>query len=1401
MSGINRGYCPYCAELPFAPDPPQFHGHLTSHIRAKHPNKLAEWDVRLGKSRVIKNTTPSSRQAPPSTSMFCSPVARGSGTPTSPDSFPVADNNDHCGTPPVRYGPTVAPDPTIGPLHSQAKETHTPTINSRYATRSSRISQELQGRTTVEQLILGANLAERSSPHKGLAIPSPARPNKAPAPNELRIGKESIEFAHPDYPNNDVLIDFREIEKGDDSHLVDDYRLMEDDDETDLCLYQYNCPESHHIVEEYGFNAFSRDEEGAQPPAQIITDDDSIIHLDKRLEPPLHYPATHDIYRRNCFTREDRIMLQLCKVLDKHGVPLYVLDDIIKVLKHEIDENVKFHELKFVQRRAFVKKMLRMFPVPEPDFIPVSLEGPAQRDIQYNRRPREIAWVVSYQFQEIIQELLLDPFIFGNISNLEGSMNTTATDPAMMFDPFTSELKAGVVDDVHTGRWYKRTVEMVKKRYPGAGVLVAPILLYTDKTGTDIMQRNPLEPVMVTTTLLNRKARNQWTSWRVLGFMPDLEAKSSAAKLRGNSTQKGVGRSLRNYHKCMAAILESMVKVQGFNGVPVKMHLRCGEYVQERYVVFPVAYVMGDGLSQDTVAGRKKNYTGARISRACNCSSDHADRPTHKCRYIPYHTIHKRCQRAMLLMGLADTDGDGNDTETLSRRPDGTHKPKAERERDVRNELRAILAGLKRVSQHVSDNAFAKVWFGDNPRGVTGATPVDMMHLFLHGIVRYVCKVFIEPLTATEKHELDLLVDQICRERSTMRREYPRVNFTKGITNLKLITASEWAGVLFTLALLSTTSRGYALFRSIAERNPIKGKEGGTTKEYSRKDELEASPHDLERLSLDDPKVQHVDPIDETKWVRGQQIFSELHTWENEKKEVLPDDEEPGVVQVEMATDEDYDPLLDDEVEPEDIDEDTDGGAYRAEENRGPCGPDRFLHVAQILLSFHAWYKRGGPHDLSTKEKRDHLMRAIRSLLNLVKEHLPRLDGNGWKLQKFHDLLHAVGEMMEFGSLQNTDVGVCESGLRFWAKLPAMTSQKVGGLKFNNQINDRLVASTCFNKAMHFLINPVFPIESQSWIAKEVMDESASVALPQSLEGKPIGSPTCKLVFQDNDPRGNPQIIRWRQSSQREDFDLHALVITLLRSMNQDAIQNSPTNQGIGTIEVYTEIVHDGKILRAHPNYKSGGPWYDWVMVNFDQASQPTAKKLKLESEERGTYNLKKDVVKDWGGAFKENLYAAKVLCFFKKSGEGEKIQAFVHPVEAHEPQMENTRSSFYKPDYRQTPLLRRRRKCYQKHPQNDWASKGIMVPLIWNVDIHTFGRHVYVVEDDPGWHECFSFHEIKENPDKYGRQKFSDLKVMSSDAVTIVADWEEHWPKCFLSPLRNEVNSEATQNEQGDDD
>jgi len=161
---------------------------------------------------------------------------------------------------------------------------------------------------------------------------------------------------------------------------------------------------------------------------------------------------------------------------------------------------------------------------------------------------------------------------------------------------------------------------------------------------------------------------------------------------------------------------------------------------------FPLAFVIGDGLSGDQLCGRYKNYLPrvARLSRACDVSFEYSDDPKWRCNFLKMDDLQKLAIHGLELNGFIPND----DVEMMA-----IHVKQAENNK--------VLDHLQKKSHHMHDNTFKGIWFGDNSYGILGALPTNLMHAFLHGIVPYVVKTIVSPLTPLEKTTLDLLVDSI----------------------------------------------------------------------------------------------------------------------------------------------------------------------------------------------------------------------------------------------------------------------------------------------------------------------------------------------------------------------------------------------------------------------------------------------------------------------------------------------------------------------------------------------------------------------------------------------------------------------------------------------------------------
>ena len=92
-------------------------------------------------------------------------------------------------------------------------------------------------------------------------------------------------------------------------------------------------------------------------------------------------------------------------------------------------------------------------------------------------------------------------------------------------------------------------------------------------------------------------------------------------------------------------------------------------------------------------------------------------------------------------------------------------------------------------------------------------------------------------------------------------------------------------------------------------------------------------------------------------------------------------------------------------------------------------------------------------------------------MLASIKRYVPHHARNGWRLQKFHDMLHIPWDMQMFGCPQNWDASPGEHNLIDFAKRPAQRTQKRHST-FIDQVAQRLHEFSCIRKAYDTIISP-----------------------------------------------------------------------------------------------------------------------------------------------------------------------------------------------------------------------------------------------------------------------------------------------------------------------------------------
>jgi len=170
-------------------------------------------------------------------------------------------------------------------------------------------------------------------------------------------------------------------------------------------------------------------------------------------------------------------------------------------------------------------------------------------------------------------DLIHDHEIWGNEKNLLGTVD--------MGDPlncFKYEHCDNKVDEIVDGVWYKKTVQECAQLANGEHFLVLGLVCYCDRTGTDVYQRNSLEPFSFTFCLFNQECRYKTSAWHTLGYIPDFENMLSATHCVSCGGFIGKSQSIHNFHMCLEIILNPLIDDQGLTK-PIYANVQFGDKV------------------------------------------------------------------------------------------------------------------------------------------------------------------------------------------------------------------------------------------------------------------------------------------------------------------------------------------------------------------------------------------------------------------------------------------------------------------------------------------------------------------------------------------------------------------------------------------------------------------------------------------------------------------------------------------------------------------------------------------------------------------------------------------------------------------------------------------------------
>ena len=382
-------------------------------------------------------------------------------------------------------------------------------------------------------------------------------------------------------------------------------------------------------------------------------------------------------------------------------------------------------------------------------FDRLNLHGIKPKTTNVQLEGGQSATVTHFDFKEMVMSLL-------NSRELMQEENLVLP-PGNICGTFPPNTPLG---EINTGSWFWNAHQKLHKK---DNDFICPVIPFINKTGTDNKNKLSVKEVVFTLSIYKNSVQNNPKAWRPLGIVKNM-IKSEATP----NKHKSQGKNHRNYHTQMEFILKSLRECQEAGGFVENLWI--GNRCYRVHFKFPVGPLLGDCEGHDVQCMQHKGHNCNSICRDCDCSMADADNPDVQCNYL------KQADMAKLV-----------DDQNWDR--------------------------LQELSHYRSKPCWHKMCMGGDLLGIHGMTPPEILHFYQKGHFHHAVLGLLDNSTEGVKARIDQLVaDIVVFVRHQSSRDFPPVNFPRGITSLKNLTCMEHTGVVFMHVLLLNCDKGKKIF-------------------------------------------------------------------------------------------------------------------------------------------------------------------------------------------------------------------------------------------------------------------------------------------------------------------------------------------------------------------------------------------------------------------------------------------------------------------------------------------------------------------------------------------------------------------------------------------------------------
>jgi hypothetical protein len=233
----------------------------------------------------------------------------------------------------------------------------------------------------------------------------------------------------------------------------------------------------------------------------ISDDEDNIPNYTPRPFPDEHVPFSENIYHRKSKTHSPGTIaqLQISQLFNRNKASIAMHDELIDIINAYVESVNPSPTIKLLHRRQFLEKMENSFSTSDlkPTYGSVLLTN------------NTMVTVPVFDMKAMILSIVHDQELMRKENFAPG------------LDIFTGEVDGGYEGNLnygefHTGDRWKPAVKRIvgtSKKYMPFGIIV-----FGDKSHTDLHGTLSLTPVTFTATFFNRAVRNNPDAWRPMGI-------------------------------------------------------------------------------------------------------------------------------------------------------------------------------------------------------------------------------------------------------------------------------------------------------------------------------------------------------------------------------------------------------------------------------------------------------------------------------------------------------------------------------------------------------------------------------------------------------------------------------------------------------------------------------------------------------------------------------------------------------------------------------------------------------------------------------------------------------------------------------------------------------------------